>query len=108
MKNLKAIIESKRLTITKVAVNSNVSDSTIFAYINGQKIPSLPTLISLADYLDCNIDYLLDRAKNPMKINKITDYNQEISMLLHNYLSLSKEKKLLVNGYISALIDTEK
>lgn len=37
MKNLHKVIESKNYTITKVAINSKVSDSTIISYINGQK-----------------------------------------------------------------------
>ena len=38
-----------------VAMSGGV-DSTVTAYINGQKIPSVPTLISMGDYLNCNLD----------------------------------------------------
>ena len=47
MKNLKSIIENNGYSVVKVAMNSKISDSTINAYINEQKIPSVPTLISM-------------------------------------------------------------
>ncbi len=60
MKNLHKVIISNDYTLTKVAINSKVSDSTIISYIP----LSLPPLISIADFLNVNIDYLLDRTKN--------------------------------------------
>lgn len=37
MKNLKSIIENNGFSVVKVAMNSKISDSTVNAYINGQK-----------------------------------------------------------------------
>lgn len=107
MKNLGKIIASKDYTITKLAINSKVSDSTIISYISGQKIPSLPTLISIADFLNVNIDYLLDRTDNPMKINdlKIFDGNNELGLLIKNIMELPDEKQQLVSAYVKGLID---
>ena len=86
MRNLKTIIDSKDYTITKVAINSKISDSTVNAYINGQKIPSLPTLISIGDYLNCNLDYLLDRTDNPITISDLDKINsdRELNQLFQN------------------------
>lgn len=105
MKNLGKVIASKDYTITKLAVNSKVSDSTIISYINGQKIPSLPTLISIADFLNVNIDYLLDRTDNPMKIDdlKILDGNEELSLLVKNIMELPEAKQQLVMAYVQGL-----
>lgn len=109
MKNLHKVIISKDYTITKVAINSKVSDSTIISYINGQKIPSLPTLISIADFLNVNIDYLLDRTDNPMKINdlKILDGNKELSLLIKNIMELPETKQQLAMAYVKGLIDNK-
>lgn len=105
MKNLGKVIASKDYTITKLAVNSKVSDSTIISYINGQKIPSLPTLISIADFLNVNIDYLLDRTDNPMKIDdlKILDGNEELSLLVKNIMELPESKQQLVMAYVQGI-----
>ena len=106
MTNLKKIINAKGFLIAKAAINSRVSESTIKAYMNGQKIPSIPTLISLADFLNCNLDYLLDRTNNPIKfkdIDKINN-NQELNELLQNIVSLPSDKQQLVIAYVKGLL----
>lgn len=96
MKNLAKLIEEKNLSITNVAQFADItlSNSTISAYISGDKLPSIPTLISLADYLDCNIDYLLGRENNPIRISNIESItnNNSLSSLFNNIHSLSKDK----------------
>lgn len=108
MNNLRSIIESKNYSIVKVAMNSKISDSTIKAYMNpnSDKIPSLPTLISMADYLNCNLDYLLDRTNNPMKVDEIDSLSKdkELSQLVHTLSSLDKNKLDLVNAYVQGLL----
>ena len=108
MKNLKEIIDSKGYSVTKVATNSKISDSTIFAYINSQKIPSLPTLISLADYLNVNIDYLVDRTDNPLKIDELSNFKPEVAQFIERYLSLSNDQMKQVEGYIDCLLEKNK
>ena len=94
MKNLKTIMKNKGFSAVKIAVNSKISDSTVNAYINGQKIPSLPTLISMGDYLNCNLDYLLDRTDNPININDLnkSEEDKELSQLFQNIMSLPNKK----------------
>lgn len=108
MRNLKTIIDSKNYTITKVAINSKISDSTVNAYINGQKIPSLPTLISIGDYLNCNLDYLLDRTDNPITMNDLDKINSDIELnqLFQNIVSLPKEKQELVKAYVKGILNS--
>ena len=109
MKNLGKIMASRDYKITKLAVNSKISDSTIVSYMAGQKIPSLPTLISIADFLNLNIDYLLDRTDNPMKIDdlKMLDGNNELSLLVKNIMELPEAKQQLVKAYVQGLIDNK-
>lgn len=109
MKNLGKIMASRDYKITKLAVNSKISDSTIVSYMAGQKIPSLPTLISIADFLNVNIDYLLDRTDNPMKIDdlKMLDENKELSLLVKNIMELPEAKQQLVMAYVQGLIDNK-
>ena len=109
MKNLGKIMASRDYKITKLAVNSKISDSTIVSYMAGQKIPSLPTLISIADFLNVNIDFLLDRTDNPMKIDdlKMLDENKELSLLVKNIMELPEAKQQLVMAYVQGLIDNK-
>lgn len=110
MSNLRKILDSKKISTVKLAMNANVSDSTINAYLkngSGKKIPSLPTLISIADYLNCSIDYLLDRSDNPMinsDVNLINN-DKDLNQLMQNITSLPKEKRELVIAYVQGLLN---
>lgn len=110
MSNLRKILDSKKISTVKLAMNANVSDSTINAYLkngSGKKIPSLPTLISIADYLNCSIDYLLDRSDNPM-INSdvnLVNNDKDLNQLMQNITSLPKEKRELVIAYVQGLLN---
>lgn len=107
MNNLKKIINAKDYSIVKVAMSSNISESTVKAYMNGQKIPSLPTLISVADFLNCNIDYLLDRTNNPIKISDLEKISKDsdLNQLIQNVVSLPKDKQNIVDAYIKGLLN---
>lgn len=107
MDNLKKIIDAKGFSTTKVAIESKISDSAIISYISGSKIPSLPVLISIANYLNCNLDYLVGRADNPIKIDDMSkSYNdKDLMLLLQNINSLPKDKQELVKAYVKGLMD---
>ena len=107
MDNLKKIIDVKGFSPTKVAIESKISDSAIISYISGSKIPSLPVLISIANYLNCNLDYLVGRTDNPIKIDDMSkSYNdKDLMLLLQNINSLPKDKQELVKAYVKGLMD---
>lgn len=105
MKNLKSIIDSKGYTYTKVAMEAKVSTATINAYISGTKIPSLPTLISLSNSLNCSIDFLIDRSDNPIRNedNQSISKEKELNQLIQTIISLPKDKRSLVEAFIKGL-----
>ena len=107
MDNLKKIIDAKGFSTTKVAIESKISDSAIISYISGSKIPSLPVLISIANYLNCNLDYLVGRTDNTIKIDDMSkSYNdKDLMLLLQNINSLPKDKQELVKAYVKGLMD---
>ena len=106
MTNLKRIIDDKQISIVKLAINSKISDSTVKAYISGAKIPSLPTLVSIADYLGCNLDYLLNRTNNPLKVDDIKSISNDdnLNQLIQNIMSLPKDKRELVGAFVKGLL----
>lgn len=108
MNNLRKIIESRNYTYTKVALDNGISLATINAYINSavgdnKKIPSLPTLINLAEYFNCSIDYLLDKTDNPYVNEMEKDTDTELKQLFQNISSLDKDKRKLVDAYVKGL-----
>ena len=107
MSNMKKLIDSKDYSVTKLAMNACISDSSINSYINGNKLPSVTNLVSIANYLNCNIDFLLGRTDNPLPIEKLNSLNKdsELSMLINNISSLPKDKQKLVEAYVKGLMD---
>ncbi len=107
MSNMKKLIDSKDYSVTKLAMNACISDSSINSYINGNKLPSVTNLVSIANYLNCNIDFLLGRADNPLPIEKLNSLSKdsELSILINNISSLPKDKQKLVEAYVKGLTD---
>ena len=106
MSNMRSLIDSKNYSITKLAMNASVSESTINSYLNGQKIPSLTTLVSISNYLNCNIDFLLGRTNNPTNIDEIgMTENKDLNLLFYNIKNLPKEKQELVSAFVKGLMN---
>lgn len=106
MSNMRSLIDSKNYSITKLAMNASVSESTINSYLNGQKIPSLTTLVSISNYLNCNIDFLLGRTNNPTNVDEIgMTENKDLNLLFYNIKNLPKEKQELVSAFVKGLMN---
>jgi transcriptional regulator with XRE-family HTH domain len=110
MNNLKKIRKSKKYTIVKTAMSVFLTDSTIVGYEVGVKIPSLPSLIKLADLFNCNLDYLIDRTDNPISIKDLDKLKAlyEEANYMSNYKLLNKVNKEKADSYIKGLLDSQK
>jgi transcriptional regulator with XRE-family HTH domain len=64
---LKDLIINKNLTKNMISINLNLDKQLLDDFINGDKIPSIDILKSLANYLDTTIDYLVGLNDNPSK-----------------------------------------
>ncbi len=109
MDNLRKLLDSKDYSITKLATRAGVSGSTINSYLNGQKIPSLTTLVSMANYLNCNIDFLIGRTNIPLRVDEVNSmWDDETNITIRNLIDLPKQKRELVDAYIKGLMNKEK
>ena len=88
--NLKKIRNEKNITQIRLSIAAEVSQETISAYESGKALPSVDTLIKIADFLDVSIDYLLDRTDNPTVNPSIKDEDKDIINIFHK---LNKEQK---------------
>ena len=59
MRRLKELREQRRLNQEGLAMKLSVSQSTISAYEVGERTPDLVTLITIANFFDVSIDYLV-------------------------------------------------
>jgi transcriptional regulator with XRE-family HTH domain len=109
MNNLKTLRNVRGYSVVKLANLINLSDSTISAYENGLKLPSITSLINLANSLDTSIDYLVDRTDNPMSIRKLTNPNMQsnINELTSNYEALTIINKEKLKAYLKGLLDSQ-
>lgn len=61
MNNLFNLIRERGLNPRRVALDLNISEGTLSEWKSGKRQPNVSTLIKVADYLGCSIDFLLDR-----------------------------------------------
>jgi len=108
MSNMRKLLDNKEYSVTKLAMSSGISVSTVNSYLNGQKLPSITTLVSIADYLGCNLDYLIGRANNPELIDQYSVSNPGMDELFFRIRRLPEVKVKMVLAYIEGLLDNEK
>lgn len=56
---------SKNLLQKQVAEGSGIPLRTYRRYENGEREPTVATLVALADYFNVSLDYLVGRSDNP-------------------------------------------
>ena len=60
---LRAILKEKKISQEKLKRDLNISSSVIYKWTSGKNQPTTNSLIKLADYLDCSVDYLIGRLR---------------------------------------------
>lgn len=64
---LKRFRKSVKVTQKQAAMAANVSERNYQDYEYGKVVPSAIVLISLADYFDVSLDYLVGRSDDPAR-----------------------------------------
>lgn len=109
MENLKKIREKRNINQLKIAMDIGITQESISKYETGNAFPSKEILIKLADYLNCSIDYLLNRTDNPnINKEKISKEDEKIENLIFRFKNLSDENKNKLEGCLLALEQEEK
>ena len=87
---LQELISQKELSISQVCLESGVSSTLMYDYLNGLSYPSAKMSIKLANYFDCSLDYLFDLSTIKKDKNYPTP-NGNFELFLPRYLQLLKE-----------------
>jgi transcriptional regulator with XRE-family HTH domain len=69
VERLKLLRKQRHLSQVGLAIELNMNQNSISRYENGEREADYTALITIADYFDVSIDYLLGRTDNP-KINR--------------------------------------
>ncbi len=64
---LRELRKSRGISQLKLAMDLNTNQNTISRYETGEREPGIAELITLADYFDVSVDYLLERTDNPKR-----------------------------------------
>lgn len=62
---LRGLRMGKRMSQQKLAIELGMNQNSVSRYETGEREADYQTLISIADYFDVSIDYLLERTDNP-------------------------------------------
>ena len=88
---LKRLRESKGLNMKQAAKELNIQYTTYVGYEKNDREPNSETLIILADFFDCSVDYLVGRT-NQIKTNdfgfSINDHEKEVIIAYRQQPSL--------------------
>lgn len=63
--NLKYLMGEKELNCTELSRAVKIDRSAIARYLRGERLPSTPSLIALADFFGCSADFILGRDEFP-------------------------------------------
>lgn len=88
---IKALCKAKKITIKTLLESCQISRNFIYDLEKKGQIPSIDKLESIADYLDCSVDYLLGRK---ITENSIPENLQEL-ITVASTLSSDQLKELL-------------
>lgn len=69
MNNLKKLRKEKGITQISLQMKTGIEQALLSKYENGDRVPPTETLMTLADFYDVSMDYIMCRTDNP-KINR--------------------------------------
>lgn len=109
--NLAELRKDRGLTQKDFADILHVSKSAVSHYEQGISVPTIQVLITIADYFNVNVDYLLGRCKDNIKysdINEVYLNQYTVGKLLTMSLSLSKKQRKLLIELLEAISANKK
>ena len=69
MNNLKKLRQEKGITQISLQMKTGIEQALLSKYENGDRVPPTETLMTLADFYDVSMDYIMCRTDNP-KVNR--------------------------------------
>ena len=60
---LRAVMKEQKITHQKMIETMPVSSSVLYKWVSGKSLPNAETLIRIANFLECSVDYLIGRIR---------------------------------------------
>lgn len=77
---IKSLAKSKGISVNKLLIDCELNKNSIYTMQSNGYFPRVETLIKIANYLDCSVDYLLGRTDVHYVAHEAKD-EMEIEML---------------------------
>ncbi len=89
--NLKDLLSEAELNASSLARRTEIDASTLAALLRGESLPSMETLIKLADHFLCSTDYLLGLSDDLKEISprRVPPFPERLTFLLQ-YFKVTK------------------
>lgn len=103
---IKAVLKQKKISATTMLKECNLNKNTLYTMNTEGYMPRLETIIQISDYLDCSIDYLLNRTTE--NISKQEIYHKDPDNNNHLIETIiTKSKNMNIDGleYILSQVD---
>jgi len=96
------LIEDKNTDIEKISKFLGLNNNTkVYAWLKGNNTPRFKTIVMLADYFTCSLDYLLSRTENfkTIKPKVLPEFNIHLKKVLKE--CKCSQYKLLKDNVVS-------
>ena len=60
---LRSLMKKQKITQQKIIEDLSLSSNAVYKWLSGKSLPSPDSLIRIAEYLDCSVDYLIGRRR---------------------------------------------
>lgn len=105
MKNLQILRKNAKISQENLAKQIGLTKANIGFYETGRTEPSINTLIKLADYFGCSVDYLLDhRTSGVIHLDSFTPEQQNVIKLMQE---MTSDQVSQLSAYASFLVGTQ-
>ncbi|MDE6211081.1 MAG: helix-turn-helix domain-containing protein [Clostridia bacterium] len=100
VENLKELMFDKQITIKSLCENLDIGMSTTYRYLRKESMPHTTTIVKIADYFCCSVDYLLGLAPHLIddKLNYTPPFRIAFAQILKEYgttrYQLNKQTKI--------------
>lgn len=98
--SLKDLMSEAEISSSELAKKTNIDQSTILTLLRGDGLPSVDTLVKLADFFQCSTDYLLGLkdTSDEVTFRQRPPFPEQLTFLLHHFnitkYRLEKDTKL--------------
>ncbi len=98
------LLSEKNLSYTALAKELNIPQTTISNWLNRGSKPNIEDLIKICDYFNISLDYIIGRESED---NVIIVNDKQKSQIEELYEKLDRQNKIMVLGYITALLQKQ-